>query len=389
LVFSNRLSVVHRQGQNVSKIRNDLLREINNYVASLRVAKMAGVVGRLQDQFAETMHNLGVELSGFNQATEWIRTSLQIAAAVAVALALLLAVNFFDARGPELLLLVFVTARFIPRIAVLNQDVHGLIHDLPAFTYSDQMLQHCRRYRESQVPAAAIPEIGRTIGLDGVTVTADDEPGKLLLDEVSLQFQAREMVAIIGPSGAGKSTLADVLSGLLRPDKGAIVIDGRPLDENKVPGWRLGVGYVPQSAVLLHDTIARNLSWVLAQPAPTLELDRALRCAQILHLKSAFKDGLSTIVERSDGALSGGEQQRLAIARELLRQPKLLILDEATNALDVENELTILVNLRKFYPSMTVLLIAHRSTALTKADRVFEMAGGRIISGRAGVAKIC
>jgi ATP-binding cassette subfamily C protein len=220
-------------------------------------------------------------------------------------------------------------------------------------------------------------------------VTADDEPGKLLLDEVSLQFQAREMVAIIGPSGAGKSTLADVLSGLLRPDKGAIVIDGRPLDENKVPGWRLGVGYVPQSAVLLHDTIARNLSWVLTQPAPSLELDRALRCAQILHLKSAFKDGLSTIVERSDGALSGGEQQRLAIARELLRQPKLLILDEATNALDVENELTILDNLRKFYPSMTVLLIAHRSTALTKADRVFEMAGGRIISGRAGVAKIC
>jgi ABC-type multidrug transport system fused ATPase/permease subunit len=146
---------------------------------------------------------------------------------------------------------------------------------------------------------------------------------------------------------------------------------------------------VPQSAALLHDTIARNLNWVLAKPASALELERALRCAQILHLKSEFKDGLDTMVDRRDGALSGGERQRLAIARELLRQPKLLILDEATNALDAEIESAVLDNLRKFYPSMTVLLISHRATALTKADRVIEMACGRIISSQAGVAKTC
>jgi ATP-binding cassette subfamily C protein len=220
-------------------------------------------------------------------------------------------------------------------------------------------------------------------------VTADDQAGKVLLDDVSLQFQAQEMVAIIGPSGAGKSTLADVLAGLLRPDSGSIVVDGRSLHDDQIPSWRLAVGYVPQSAALLHDTIARNLNWVLAKPAPALELERALRCAQILHLKSEFRDGLNTMVDRRDGALSGGERQRLAIARELLRQPKLLILDEATNSLDVEIESIILDNLRKYYPSMTVLLITHRSVALTKPDRVFEMAGGRIMPSQFGVAKTC
>ena len=130
---------------------------------------------------------------------------------------------------------------------------------------------------------------------------------------------------------------------------------------------------------ILQDTIDHNLNWVLSQPAAEIELERALRCAEISDFVSELPDGLDTIVDRREGALSGGERQRLAIARELLRRPQLLILDEATNALDIDNESRVLDNLRRYYPSMTILVIAHRPTAIAKADRVVSMAAGKLI----------
>jgi ATP-binding cassette subfamily C protein len=199
----------------------------------------------------------------------------------------------------------------------------------------------------------------------------------VLLDDVTLNIKVREMVAIEGASGAGKSTLADVLSGLLRPDRGDILIDGEPLGEDCTVNCRLCVGYVAQTAVLLQDTVLHNLNWVLPRPASRKEIEGALNCAEISRITAELPYGLETIIDRREGTLSGGERQRLAIARELLRCPQLLILDEATNALDVDNEARVLDNIRKFYPEMTVLVIAHRPTAIAKADRVIRMANGR------------
>ena len=327
----------------------------------------------MQADFGATIDALSERLSDFVADTESIKMTLQIVGAVAIALALAVAVNIFGAGGPELLLLIFITARLIPRVSVINQDVHRLMHDLPAFADARSVLDECRDHPDQESNSDPIPAVRRSMGIRCVTVTADDEPGKVLLDNVSLIISIREMLAITGPSGAGKSTLADVQAGLLQPDRGDIVIDGEPLAAASIGGWRRRVGYVSQTTALLQDTIRNNLTWVLVEPASDAEIERALRCAEADQLVAGLPNGLDTIVDRREGRLSGGERQRLAIARELLRMPDLLILDEATNALDVDTECQVLNNRRDSYPDLSILIVAHRPTAIALADRVVEL----------------
>ena len=389
LLFGNRLRLVQEQGGKLSQIHTDVLRLVENYVNNLRTAKMAGAIGQMQNEFGMKIDELGAEVFGFAKATEATKMTLQVIAAIAVAVALLIAVHGFGASGPVLLLLVFITARFISRLTVLSQTAHSLFYDLPAFEHAYDVLYECRAHRDLSQASGARLIAKNSIGLRNVRVVSDDGSGKAILDGVSLQIATGEFLAIVGPSGAGKSTLADVLSGLSRPDSGELLIDDNPLDDRRVLDWRHSVGYVSQAAALLQDTIEHNLNWVLPEPATELELERALRCAQISHLAGELPEGLGTIIDRREGMLSGGERQRLAIARELLRQPQLLILDEATSALDVDNEALVLDNIRRYYATMTVVLITHRSTAIDRADRVVHIVDGKIELSRDRVAISC
>jgi ATP-binding cassette subfamily C protein len=128
--------------------------------------------------------------------------------------------------------------------------------------------------------------------------------------------------------------------------------------------------------ILLQDTVERNLTWVRSAPPSAAELEKSIQCAELSSVILRLKEGLATIVGRREGGLSGGECQRLAIARELLRNPNLLVLDEATNALDVDTEARVLRNIREHYPKLTILIVAHRESATALADRVIAMREG-------------
>ena len=221
----------------------------------------------MRDEFGATIDELGSELSGFVSQSEWTKMTLQIVGAIAVAVSVLIAVNGFSARGPNLLLLIFIAARLIPRISMINQQTHSLLHDMPAFAQAQKVLQECRMNCDYRSHPGAAPFAARSIGVRGVTVVSNDGSNKVLLDDISLELRVREVLAIEGPSGAGKSTLADVLSGLVPPESGDIFIDGDPLGKHQIVSWRKCVGYVQQTAVLLQGTIEHNLNWVLPQPA--------------------------------------------------------------------------------------------------------------------------
>lgn len=378
ILFSNRLGVVHKQGQNVSKVQDKMLRVVENYVDSIRVAKMSGTVERIQGEFSETIEQLNAELSAFVRQSEMAKLRLQVAGAIAVSIAVIIAVPTFGAGGPGLLLLILIAARFIPRVASISQYAHALFNCLPAFEQARSMLEYCQSHREERVAPSDGITARHSIGLREVTVWAKDQPSRAILDHVTIRLRVPEIVALTGPSGAGKSTLADVLSGLLRPDSGSILLDGSPISRVDVAGWRMSVGYVSQRAALLQGTIAHNLQWVLPCPTAASELDLALRCVALYDIVAALPEGMNTELDRREGTLSGGERQRLAIARELLRQPKLLILDEATNALDSATEAAVIANIRRYYSDTTVLMIAHRETALALADRVLQITAGRL-----------
>ena len=160
---------------------------------------------------------------------------------------------------------------------------------------------------------------------------------ELLFEDLSLEIPAGRITALTGPSGAGKTTIVDLAVGLVKPDGGDIRIDGRRLDEIDLASWRQHVGYVPQEMFLLHDTIAMNVA--LGDPDVTRDdIVRALKDAHAWEFVSGMPDGIDTVVGERGSALSGGQRQRIAIARALLHDPWLLVLDEATAALDPESE---------------------------------------------------
>jgi ATP-binding cassette, subfamily C, bacterial len=386
LFFGSRLRVVRGLGAKVTEINNDVLRTVDDHVNNLRVAKMAGVLDRIREDFESSMDELSRQMTAFAKASEAARVMLQVIAATSVAVGVLVSVRMFDASGPVLLMLVFIAARFIPGLTSLNQQAHAFAYDLPAFQHAYGVLEQCRAHRDTAETVSGNLSMERSIGLRDVAILSGVDPSIRLLDDVTVDIRLSEFVVLSGASGAGKSTLADVLSGLVQPDEGVLTVDGKPVAPAALGAWRRSVGYVPQAAVLLQDTVERNLTWVLAQGASRDDVRSALACVEMLDVLDAQPGGVGTVVDRFEGGLSGGERQRLAIARELLRKPRLLILDEATAALDSQTESRVLANIRRSFPDLAILLITHRPTAVALADRVIQLNGGRVAPVLEGVA---
>jgi ATP-binding cassette subfamily C protein len=219
-----------------------------------------------------------------------------------------------------------------------------------------------------------------SICLDRVTYLHDN--GERGVAEVTLTIAPGESVGLTGPSGAGKTTLIDLITGLLPPQSGTVSVGGQPLDDGAAWRWRNRIAYIGQDAFLTNETIRRNLVPEEAEAIEEAALWTALDQASIAETVRAMPDGLETILAERGSRLSGGERQRIAIARAILRRPALLILDEATNAIDVPTEHRILDTLGHLDPDMSILIIAHRTESLAHCSRVLVMEEGRLISDR-------
>jgi len=220
---------------------------------------------------------------------------------------------------------------------------------------------------------------GRSAGhveLRGVTLAyrAGQRPA---LDRVDLEVRAGETVALVGPSGSGKSTVAALLPRFFDVTGGRITADGIDLRDVKLESLRKQIALVAQDTFLFHDTIRANLTWVRPEVSGD-DINRALTLA-MADFVHALPNGLDTVVGDRGVRLSGGERQRIALARALLRKPSLLILDEATSAIDRENEQRILDAIDRLHGSMTIVMITHRMAAVASADAVHVLDEGRIV----------
>jgi len=180
-----------------------------------------------------------------------------------------------------------------------------------------------------------------------------------------------EFLGIKGPSGSGKTTMADLLVGLLAPQRGRVTVGGLALEGRILAGWRNELSYVSQDPFLFHDTVRRNLG---GPQVSEKEMWWALELTGAAGLVRRMEGGLGAIVGERGSLISGGERQRIALARALLRRPRLLVLDEATSALDSGSEGTIFENLREIENRPTIVVIAHRTENLDKCDRVIDLA---------------
>jgi ATP-binding cassette subfamily B protein len=230
---------------------------------------------------------------------------------------------------------------------------------------------------EYQPPdAIELASVRGDIVFDRVTFGYTEE--RLALDDISLHVAPGQLAAFVGPSGAGKTTITQLVPRFYDPQKGSVTIDGHDVRTLTLESLRRDVGIVTQETYLFHDTIANNLRYAKTD-ATQEELYAAARAANIHDFIVSLPDGYETVVGERGHKLSGGERQRLAIARVLLKNPKVLILDEATSSLDSHNEAAIQAALVPLMRGRTSLVIAHRLSTILSADVIFVIENGRVV----------
>jgi ATP-binding cassette subfamily B protein len=225
-------------------------------------------------------------------------------------------------------------------------------------------------------PSAADSSLASLEG--GFGDVLDGEPGPPVLRDVSFSAPAGSTVALVGPSGAGKSTMLALVPRLYDVTRGAVRIDGHDVRDLTLDSVHRAVGVVPQDPHLFHDSVRANL--VYARPAATQEqIEAACRAAQIHHVIAALPEGYDTVVGERGYRLSGGEKQRLAIARVLLKDPAIVVLDEATAHLDSESEALVQRAFATALAGRTSMVIAHRLSTIVDADQILVVDGGRVV----------
>ncbi len=213
--------------------------------------------------------------------------------------------------------------------------------------------------------------------LDRVSYAFPDSPRRII-DKISMEIKPGETVALVGKVGSGKTWLINLFPRLVDPSGGTIRLDGRELREFKLADLRRQIGYVPQEPVLFSDTIRNNILFGRDDITPET-VDWAIDVAQFRGEIDEFPRGLDTAIGTRGVAISGGQKQRLALARALVGKPKILILDDCTSALDSKTESALWDRLDEVLPDLTAILITHRPDTLERVDRIYVMEDGRII----------
>jgi ATP-binding cassette, subfamily B, bacterial MsbA len=204
------------------------------------------------------------------------------------------------------------------------------------------------------------------------------EKGEIVLKNINLTIKKGDVVAIVGPSGAGKSTLIDLISRFYDVDQGAIFIDGIDIRKIKLNSLRALMGVVTQETILFNDSIKNNIAYGL-ETIPEEEIINAAKAANAHNFIAALEEGYNTVIGDRGVKISGGERQRLSIARALLKNPPILILDEATSSLDTESEKMVQEAIDRLMMGRTSIVIAHRLSTVQKADKIVLLNKGEIV----------
>lgn len=364
-------------GQDQLRVNRKLHEAVQESVSAIKLSKILSSQQTHADIFALAVADLRRNQIRFAQLSGVSRELFQFACAALLAAYVYLSVTIWQMGIAQLLVLIFIFARLVPMLTGFQQQLNQLANALPALTEAQAIIADASSAAEPPPPPAGtaliVPRFAVT--LEHVSVSFQSGTVRALQD-INLRLPVGSITVILGPSGAGKSTLADVLMGLLSPDKGQLCVDGRPITGIDRIQWRQSVSYVPQEVELFSGSLRDNL--IRANPAANLEEIQSALAATSADFVQGMPEGIDTMIGDGARGLSGGEKQRLALARGLLKQPSLLVLDEVTSSLDSENESRICDSIARLAGKMTIVILGHRQAFLEIADQVYQIQSGNI-----------
>ena len=360
-------------GRMISAVRRvaGRLFQIVNGIAKLRVENAEGSAFAIWARDYREQKGAEIELGAIEGHSRAFGAALPFLAA-GVLLFAVAATGDRNVPAGDFLVVYTVFIAFQSAIARLGESFGAIAAMLPAF---DQMRPLLAAVPESEIEGEPVERLGGEILFDRVSFRYDAD-GPLILDDVTIRARPGEFIAIAGESGAGKSTLFRLALGIDRPTAGAVYYDGRDLRHLNLKQVRRKIGAVPQSVRLhpqdLWDNIVAHHEGTTAE-----EVWQTARAAGIEREIKAMPMGMMTMVGASGSVLSGGESQRVTIARALMGSPRIMLLDEATNWLDNESQAEVMQNLALL--TSTRIVIAHRLSTLEQADRIYVMQAGKVV----------
>ena len=368
----NRLVVVSRRaGQNQTELQKSFMSRLLQGLDGMKPLKAMGREGSMRPLFDGDIRGLNDAQRIIVISREGLAESYELIRAFAVAGGLYVFVAVWDQPVDGLLVLALLFVRIMQKVSRVHDEYQIAATAQPAFAFLQSTIAAAEEAEEPSLGSTA-PRLASAISLRDVSFSYGRGN---VLENVSMTLPAGAFIAVVGASGAGKTTVADLIIGLLRPQSGEVWIDDVPLGEIDAAAWRGMIGYVPQETFLFHDTVMANVT--LGEPGiARADVETALRRAEAWAFVAALPDGMDTMVGERGARLSGGQRQRVAIARALVRDPALLILDEATTALDPETEAGIVATVRRLTGKLTVLSISHQPAMQDAASVVYQLDEG-------------
>ncbi|MCB1678284.1 MAG: ABC transporter ATP-binding protein [Halioglobus sp.] len=366
--------ITRRAGRRQTRLMTALMANLTDTLGSVKPLK-AMAREHLADQvLARDTNRLNRALRRQVLSAAVLDSAQELMFTAFICLGVYLALAQFDMDLPTVMVLVVTLGRAFSFFGKVQKQYQKLAQGESAYWAMMEAIHAADAARE-RLGGGILPRFEQSLEFDRVGFAYD---GHAVFEELCLRVEAGRLTTLVGPSGSGKTTLIDLTIGLLQPQRGEVLLDGRPLRDMDIRQWRSMIGYVPQETVLLHDSIAHNVT--LGDPRlGAQDAERALRAAGAWEFVARLADGLDTVVGERGGKLSGGQRQRIVIARALVNRPRLLILDEATSALDPDSEEAVRQTMEGLKGQLTILAISHNRALVQAADHVYRMTGGRAL----------
>ncbi len=288
------------------------------------------------------------------------------------AIGLYVALVLLDLPLPNVLVMVYMLAKILKALQRAQREHQAMMIAESAYWSLLNKIKKANQQKEI-FPGTRPLRFKRSIRLKDVTFSYGDRE---VLNRLNMTIPKASFAALVGPSGSGKTTVVDLITGLFFPKEGDVLVDDTPLREMNIKKWRQKIGYVPQETILLHDTILFNVT-LGDETIGEDEVVEALKKAGAWDFVSKMPKGIHSIVGERGGLISGGQRQRITIARALVKKPELLILDEATTALDPKTEQDICNTLKDLLDQITIFAISHQETILREADIAYSLEQGK------------